>query len=114
MSTLANIEDLDEMPQYAAFHLGFHCLLGLKQSLGTEVHLNFVILNSDPLICGLDHPTLIVSNPDRLIHWSIKGYLIPSICINCWFSVHRVVSNENTGTSTTTTTPLNIWYGGTG
>ena len=27
MSTLANNEDPDEMPHFAAFHLGLHCLL---------------------------------------------------------------------------------------
>ena len=30
MGTLANSEDPDEMPQYAAFHLGLYCLLGLN------------------------------------------------------------------------------------
>ena len=31
MSTLANIEDPDEMQHNAAFHQGLHCLLRLKQ-----------------------------------------------------------------------------------
>ena len=34
---LANIEDPDEMLQTAAFHLGLHCLLRLKQSLEKEI-----------------------------------------------------------------------------
>ena len=34
MHTLKNSEDLDEMPQYVAFHLGLYCLLRLKQYSG--------------------------------------------------------------------------------
>ena len=37
MSTLANSEDPDEMPQNVAFHLGLHCLLRFKCSSGTVV-----------------------------------------------------------------------------
>ena len=40
MDTLANIEDPDEMQHNAAFHLGLHCLLRLKQSSGTEIHVH--------------------------------------------------------------------------
>ena len=36
--TLTSSEDLDEMQHIAAFHQGRHCLLGLKQSSGTEIH----------------------------------------------------------------------------
>ena len=42
MGTLANSEDPDEMQHNAAFHLGLHCLLRLKQSLGTDTHCNFI------------------------------------------------------------------------
>ena len=38
MSNLANSEDPDEMQHNAAFHQGLHCLLQLKQTLGTEIH----------------------------------------------------------------------------
>ena len=40
METLADIEDPDEMQHNAAFHLGLHCLLRLKQPSGTEIHHN--------------------------------------------------------------------------
>ena len=40
MDTLANSEDPDEMQHNAAFHQRLHCLLRLKQPLGTEIHHN--------------------------------------------------------------------------
>ena len=40
MGTLANSKDPDEMQHYAAFHLGLHCLLKLKQSSGTGIDHN--------------------------------------------------------------------------
>ena len=49
MGTLANSEDPDEMQHDAAFHQGLHCLLGLKQPSGTEVHHNLETLFCDPL-----------------------------------------------------------------
>ena len=39
MGTLANSEDPDETQPNAAFHLGLHCLLGLKQHSGTKMSL---------------------------------------------------------------------------
>ena len=36
--TLANSEDPDEMQHNAAFHLGLHCLLRLKQPSGTDIN----------------------------------------------------------------------------
>ena len=36
MDTLSNSDDPDEMKHYAAFHQGLHCLLRLKQHLGTK------------------------------------------------------------------------------
>ena len=36
--SLANNEYPDEMQNNAAFHLGLHCLLRIKQPLGTEIH----------------------------------------------------------------------------
>ena len=36
--TLTNSEDPGKMPHYAIFRLGLHCLLRLKQPLGTEKH----------------------------------------------------------------------------
>ena len=40
MGTLVNSEDPDEMQHNAAFHQRLHCLLRLKQPLGTEIHHN--------------------------------------------------------------------------
>ena len=48
MGTLANSEDPDEMQHDAAFHLGLHCLLRLKQPPRTEVHHNSEILPETP------------------------------------------------------------------
>ena len=39
MGTLTNSEYQDEMQHDAAFHQGLHCLLGLKQPPGTEIHV---------------------------------------------------------------------------
>ena len=47
MGTLANSEDPDEMQHNAAFHQGLHCLLGLKQPSGTEIH--HILENSTPV-----------------------------------------------------------------
>ena len=44
MGTLENSEDPDEMQHGAAFHLGLHCLLRLKQHSGTEIHHNLKLL----------------------------------------------------------------------
>ena len=38
MGTLANSEDPDEMPHYAAFHQGLHCLLRQNESSGIKRH----------------------------------------------------------------------------
>ena len=62
MGTLANSEDPDEMQQIAAFNLGLHCLVSWKWSFETEVHLNLKSLTCDPLICTMNHPSLIVSS----------------------------------------------------
>ena len=37
MCTLANSEDPDEMPHYAAFYQGLHCLLRQRQFSGKEI-----------------------------------------------------------------------------
>ena len=57
--TLANNEDPDEMPQNAIIHQDLHCLLRSKQSSGTEVHLNLIILTCDPLTYAMDQPRVI-------------------------------------------------------
>ena len=49
MGNLANSEDPDEMQHNAAFHPGLHCLLKLKQPLGTEKHHNLENSTCDPL-----------------------------------------------------------------
>ena len=48
MGILANSQDPDEMQHNAAFHLGLHCLLRLKQPSRTEIHLNSEILPVTP------------------------------------------------------------------
>ena len=42
MGTLANSEDPDEMPQYAAFHQGLYCLLRQNRS-SEKKNLIFVL-----------------------------------------------------------------------
>ena len=37
-------------------------MLKQEKSLATEVHLNFEVLTSDPLICTMNLPSLTVSN----------------------------------------------------
>ena len=61
MGTLANSEYSDEMQHNAAFHQDLHCLLRLKQSSGTEIHLDLETSTFDPLKCKMDNPLLIVS-----------------------------------------------------
>ena len=41
MDTLANSKDPDEMPHYAAFHQGLHCLLRQNQSSEKEIQCCF-------------------------------------------------------------------------
>ena len=41
MDTLANSEDIDEMQHNAAFHVGLHCLLRLKQSSGKKFNFSW-------------------------------------------------------------------------
>ena len=50
MDTLANSQDPDEMQHDAAFHQDLHCLLRLKQPLGTEIHPNLESSACDPII----------------------------------------------------------------
>ena len=57
---MANSEDPDEMSHNAAFHQGLHCLLGLKQPSGTELHHILENSTCDPLY-AMDSSTLIVS-----------------------------------------------------
>ena len=40
---MANSEDPDEMQPNAAFHLGLHCLVRLRQSSEAEIHHNLEI-----------------------------------------------------------------------
>ena len=57
--TLAKSEDPDEMQQKAAFHQGMHCLLRLKQHLGTEIHNYCENSSSDTLKYTMGSPILI-------------------------------------------------------
>ena len=71
MGSLANNEDPDEMQLNAAFHLGLHCLLRLKQISGTDIHHYLENCTCDPLEYTMDNPILIVSicmeNPSELL-----------------------------------------------
>ena len=49
MGNLTNSEDPDEMQHNAAFHLGLHCLIRLKQSSGTKIYHNFKNWTGDHL-----------------------------------------------------------------
>ena len=61
--TLANSEDPDEMPHYAAFHLGLHYLLRQNQFSEKENIIFFLeIITCDPAIHSMDQPDLTVSN----------------------------------------------------
>ena len=59
--TLANNEDPDEMQHDAAFHQGLHCLLRLKQPLGTVMHLNLKNATHDPLKYKIESPIRVMS-----------------------------------------------------
>ena len=61
MGILANSENPDEMPHYAAFHQGVHCLPRPKQSSVKEIHLCLEIITCEPFICTMNHPKFIVS-----------------------------------------------------
>ena len=61
MDTLANSEDPDKMPQYAAFYKDLHYLLRLKQSSEKEIYV-FESIAGGPSIYAMDHPNLTVSN----------------------------------------------------
>ena len=65
MLTLANSEDLDEMPHNAAFHQGQHCLLRQKRILreSNTIYFKFGNYNLCPLdIYTMDHLKCVVSN----------------------------------------------------
>ena len=61
MGTLANSEDPDEMQHNAAFHLGLHYLLGLKQPSGTEINHDLENFTCDPLKYTMGSPILLES-----------------------------------------------------
>ena len=60
MPTLANNEDLDEMPHNTAFHQDLHCLLRQKQSSEKEIQFYLEIITCDPSIYTMDHSTFII------------------------------------------------------
>ena len=55
-------EDPDEMPHYAAFHQGLHCLLRQNRSSQNNT-MNSEIISCDPSMYTMDHPYLIVYEP---------------------------------------------------
>ena len=61
MGRSANSEAPDEMQLNAAFPLGLHCLLRLKQSSGTEIYHNLEKSTCDSLKYAMGSPILIVS-----------------------------------------------------
>ena len=60
MGTLENSEDPDEMPQYAAFHQGLHCLLRQNQSSEKNKQYLLEIMTCDPSVYTMDHPDFII------------------------------------------------------
>ena len=58
--TLAISEDPDEMQHNAAFHLGLHCLLRLKQPTGTEIHHNLENSTFDLLMYTMGIPRILI------------------------------------------------------
>ena len=61
MGTLANSVDTGEMEHHAAFHLGQHCLLRLKQHSGTKIHHNLEVFTCHPLKYKIDNSIFFVS-----------------------------------------------------
>ena len=59
--TLANSDNPHEMQHNAAFHMGPHCLLIIKQTSGTEVQLNLEISTCEPLKYTMGNTKLTVS-----------------------------------------------------
>ena len=55
-----NSEDPDEI-HHAAFHQGLHCLLGLKQLSGTEIHHHLETSTCDPCKYTMGKTILTVS-----------------------------------------------------
>ena len=64
MNTLANSEDPDEMPHYAAFHQGLHCLLRQKQS--SEKYINLFEIISGFIGYTKGHLEVYFVKPGRL------------------------------------------------
>ena len=63
MYALANTEDQDEMPHFAAFHQSLHCLPRQKRS-SKKYKLYLEIIACDPLIhvYTIDHPKVNISS----------------------------------------------------
>ena len=59
MSTLANSEDTNEMPQNVAINQGLNCLLRQKQSSKKEIQF---IWKLKPVIYSIGHAMFMVSN----------------------------------------------------
>ena len=59
---MAKSEDPDEMPHYAAFHQGLHCLLRQNGSSENEMQYYLEIITCDPSIYTMDCPDITVSN----------------------------------------------------
>ena len=58
---LCQTEDPDEMLHNAAFHLGLHCLLRLKESSDKKKSIYLEIITCDPSLYTMNHPKFIVT-----------------------------------------------------
>ena len=61
MRTLANSENPDEMSHNVTFHLGLHCLLNKKKDLQRKKYNILEVINCDPSIYTLYHPSNFVT-----------------------------------------------------
>ena len=77
MYTLANSEDVDEMPQNVAFHQGLHCLLRQKQFSEKEIQYYLEIITCDPLLYTKGHCCI---KAEGRIHCSQTGQNYRSLC----------------------------------
>ena len=60
---MANSEDPDEIPHYAAFHQGVHCLLRYNRSTDKEIQYFCKLSHVTPqYMYAMDHPQFIGCN----------------------------------------------------
>ena len=64
MHTLANSEDLDEIPHNAAIHQGLCRLQSQKRSSKKEIQFYLEAITCYPWICSVDHPKSILQSDE--------------------------------------------------